>query len=180
MKKINPTLITTIYNSDTNIIAEDMIGYLICIYHNIYPTYLPLSEIQKEAVRLGLIEIKTDLPVFLIPLYNNEKTDDKWKWVEDKYIPLFKDVKKDNPIREVLPRMKKFFSKNIDIRIDEVIGASKMYIKETNYKYIRESRYFIYKGVGANQISDLLTYVEKYRKAENPITKDKDLSRILQ
>lgn len=181
MKGINQEVIKTIVNAKLDISTVDMVGYLLCMYYNLYPSYLPLQEMQEKAEGIGLIEIKTDIVKFLIPLFkdNKDEIDENWKWVEDEYIPLFKEVGKGNPIREVLPRMKKIFANNPDIRKDEVIEATKMYIRNTITKYIRESRYFIMKGVGVQQTSDLLTWIDNYRKLNKPI-QQRDLSRTMQ
>lgn len=76
--------------------------------------------------------------------------------------------------------MKKLFYENPDIRVDEIIGASKMYIRNTNNKYIREARYFIYKGIGADKVSDLLTWIEKYRIAATSNMEGRAISRTMQ
>ena len=181
MKGINSKIIEHIAASDSEVATVDMIGYLICIYHNIYPTYLPLPEIESEAVRIGLIETENQRANLLIPLYTadkNEELEEKWKWVIEEYIPLFKEVGKGSSPREVLPRMKKLFSENPDVRVDEVIEATKMYIRNTNNKYIREARYFIHKGMGTDKISDLLTWIEKYRAST--VTTERALSRVMQ
>ena len=72
------------------------------------------------------------------------------------------------------------FYENPDIRVDEIIGASKMYIRNTNNKYIREARYFIYKGVGTDKVSDLLAWIEKYRTATTSNTEGRAISRTMQ
>lgn len=183
MKGINSKIIEHIATSDSEVATVDMIGYLICIYHNIYPTYLPLPEIESEAVRIGLIKTENQKASFLIPLYTadkNEELEEKWKWIIKEYIPLFKEVDKSSSPKEVVPRMKKLFYENPDIRVDEIIGASKMYIRNTNNKYIREARYFIYKGVGTDKVSDLLTWIEKYRIATTSNTEGRAISRTMQ
>lgn len=117
---------------------------------------------------------------FILSSIYKDEVDAAWNWVVTDYIPLFKEYGKANPKREVITRMKKFFAENPSIRADEVIGATKMYIKATNTKFIRESRYFIHKGVGTEKISDLLNWVEMYRELNLSGTQDRDITRKLQ
>ena len=76
--------------------------------------------------------------------------------------------------------MKKFFSENPDVRKEEVIGATTMYIRSTEAKYIRLPHYFISKGVGSEKTSDLFNWIEKYRITHAPETGQRDISRNLQ
>lgn len=76
MKGINSKIIEHIAASDSEVATVDMVGYLICIYHNIYPTYLPLPEIEAEAVRIGLIKTENQKVSLLIPLYTVDKNEE--------------------------------------------------------------------------------------------------------
>lgn len=76
--------------------------------------------------------------------------------------------------------MKKFFSENPDVRKEEVMGATIMYIRSTEDKYIRLPHYFISKGVGSEKTSDLFNWIEKYRITHAPETGQRDISRNLQ
>ena len=63
--------------------------------------------------------------------------------------------------------MKRLFVENPDIRKDEVMGATEFYLKNTDPKFIRLSHYFIQKGIGVDKISDLTTWIDKYRKYQD-------------
>jgi hypothetical protein len=75
--------------------------------------------------------------------------------------------------------MKRFFAENPEIRKEDVIEATKMYIRETNdHTYLRLPHYFIFKGVGLNRISDLSFWIDKYKET-NQISQERSLDKII-
>ena len=66
--------------------------------------------------------------------------------------------------------MKAFFIDNPEIRKEDVIGATKMYIQNLdNPKYLITSHYFITKGLGKDRVSQLEEWVEKYKLYINSV-----------
>ena len=118
--------------------------------------------------------------VFEEELIENTSTD-KFKWVS-KFRDLFKQANPDRwgTLSTCKERMKKFFSENPEVRIDEVISATAMYLNNTDRKYIMKSHKFIYDGVGTSKNSTLEEWIEKYREMLNNTQAPKDITDKLQ
>jgi len=149
-----------------NIRKDDGICYLISIYYNFKPDYIP--DVLKQKIHTSKIfEVDSNDSIqWNIPLFYNQET--KFEWVKTEYLTLFRQAsfEKSGHIKESIRRMKKFFADNPDVRKDEVISATDMYLRNTDYRYIRLPHYFISKGSGVNKTSDLLDWIEKYRESE--------------
>lgn len=150
-----------------NIKIPDGITYLLTIYYDIKPTYIPnivVSKIEQS----GIYEIEDDKSIrWIVPLFEEQITG--FEWV-DEWRNLFKKI---NPQRAgikkaVLYRMKKFFATHPDIRVHEVIEATKMYLNTVEEsKYLKTSNKFILEGTGKSRVSYLKEWVEKYRQQED-------------
>ena len=142
---------------------DDGICYLISLYHNYNPTYIP--DTLKQKMNLTKIVVYDDKGglTWTIPLYSGAET--AFEWVNTEYVPLFKskNPKRGGKVREATSRMKKLFSTNPEIRKEDVIGATKMYLKNTDVMYIRLPHYFLEKGVGAEKTYDVLDWIDKYK-----------------
>ena len=96
-----------------------------------------------------------------------EKLDSKdpWAWVKDEYVAMFKakNPDKGGKVKECVMRMKKMFQENPEIRKEDVILTTKLYLSQTNSKYIRYPHYFLKKGVGTEAIYEFLDWYEKYK-----------------
>lgn len=149
------------------ITPDEAIPYLVSIYYNYNPLYIPI-ELKRKINSTGIVYERNGEIEWKIGLFEGQETT--FSWVKDEYVPLFKDAnsEKGGGVRESIARMKKFFSENPDIRKDEVIGATKLYLANTDPKYIRKTYYFIFKGSGISKISDLYDWVQKYRESEKP------------
>lgn len=57
----------------------------------------------------------------------------------------------------------RWFSNNPNYTFEDVVNATKLYIKEFNgdYRYLQQADYFIYKKDGKDEMSRLSTYVEE-------------------
>lgn len=154
------------------VFPADGICYLISLFHGYNPTYIP-EEIRKKVNMSGIVVNNNGNLHWNVPLYNNQMTG--FDWVTKEYIPLFEDANSDKrgSKASAISRMKKLFAKYPDIRKDEVLGATNMYILNTDSKYIRMSHYFIEKGAGAAKTMDILDWIEKYR-----LSKQNDTGRI--
>lgn len=151
------------------IFPADGICYLIAIYHGYEPTYIP-EELKMKINATGIIVEKNKNIHWNVPLYNKQVTG--FDWVKTEYVLMFKEANSDRGgnVRESIARMKKLFAKDPEIRKDDVIGATRMYLLNTDPRYIRRPHYFIEKGQGANKTFDILDWIDKYRLTKNEQT----------
>lgn len=150
-----------------NIPVNDGLSYLISVYFDTKPSYTPDIIVQK-VTRTGIVSLddKTKTLQWNIPLFDEQLTN--FEWVGTQWVTMFEKANKDRKggVKECTARMKKFFATNPDVRKDEVIGATEMYIKSVlNVNYLTTSHYFISKGSGADRTCQLFQWIEKYREA---------------
>jgi hypothetical protein len=162
--KINPQIIKVL--KENNINREEGLDILYLIYFDRYNSPL-ISSIWKEELLKTNIFITTKTGrKWNIPLFIDENVDTSW--VEPEYCTLFTELGKLPFVPECTKKMSAFLKLHTDITKEEIIEATKYYIRNTTTKYIRESHYFISKGVGSQQISDLYTYVGIIRNQNRP------------
>lgn len=149
------------------IVREDGIAYLLMRYFGCKPTFIPDSLVTKINMTGIIYMDKNNTLQWKIPLFNEQET--AFDWVKKEYQQLFKDANPDKAGNgnTCVRLMKAFFAANPDVRKDEVIEATKMYIKNNDPQYIRFSHYFISKGKGLNKIEELKDWIEKYRLWKN-------------
>lgn len=143
---------------------EDGMCYLISLYFGFDPSYIP-SNLKAKVNATKIVEKGSKGLQWNIPLFDKQET--AFKWVEDEYVPLIRESsQRDGPayITESVRRMKKFFSENPDVRKQDVMEATKMYVRQIDPNFIQYPHYFISKGKGAEKTSNLLTWIEKYRE----------------
>lgn len=148
----------------SNINLDEALLYLLSLYFEIRNDCIS-NQVKSKVHTLGIVKQSTTGLQWTIPLFEGAET--AFEWVKTEYIPLFTAAnrEKGGHVKESTIRMKKFFAENPDVRKDEVIGATQMYIRETpDSTYLRLPHYFIYKGVGLDRISDLNFWIEKYRE----------------
>ena len=141
---------------------NDSVGFLICLYYKIKPSYIP-KELQRKIFSTKIIDknYETDEIIWKVSLF--EETETGFEWIKD-WMDMFGRV---NPDRrgvktDVLRRMKKFFSNNPSIRTDDVIRATEFYIRGvSDSKYLKKSHKFIYEQDGTSM---LLEYVERLKE----------------
>ena len=141
-----------------------------------------IVEREKVIIYLYIKYLKLDIKTnilfnknFIDKIENKFKQDKNWKkkyfiqkcnnsFIKE-YINIFNSVnqnKKGNTMSCNL-KMTRFMLKNPEISEKDIIEATKRYISETDINYIRQSHYFIEKGLGVNRISDLLEWVNKIK-----------------
>lgn len=158
---------------------EDGLAYLISIYYDVRPSYTPPILIQKINVT-NILTLDEDRQLsWRFPLFIGEEVDDKrWLWVVE-WMDLFG---KTNPLRRgtkssVIRYMKVFFSENPEVRKEDVINATKLYLKNLESPtYLKKSHKFIYEGAGKYRVSLLEEWIEKY-KLFNVETEEENESR---
>ena len=112
-----------------------------------------------------------------IPLFSNMDTvATKWDWVKE-WNKIFGGInpRRKGSDKDCITRMKAFFADNPDVRKDDVIGATQMYIRSlSNPEYITSSHYFISKGIGRDRVSALSAWVDKYQTVMQDVVLPKD------
>lgn len=143
--------------------VADGISYLLMKYFDVVPSYVPEVLVTKmNSTGIYYLDRNNSLQ-WKVPLFNEQET--AFDWVKTEYVQQFVDANPDKRGNgnSSVRLMKKFFQTNPDVRKEEVIEATRMYIKNTDSRFIRLSHYFICKGKGANKIEELKDWVEKYR-----------------
>ena len=165
-------IITLNFNSEIreifnrhSISLHDGLSYLLCLHYGTDPSFIPETlESKVLATRIVTKNYDTGEVQWNIPLF--EETENGFEWISD-WMDLFKAV---NPERrgvkaDVLRRMKKFFVNNPSIRRDDVIEATKMYLKTVdNPTYCKKSHKFIYEQDGSSMLLDYVERIPDFRK----------------
>jgi hypothetical protein len=167
LNNINPE-ITKILKQH-NITNNAHIGILFLLNNGFTPTNSPQlfnPILQREVLATGIVKCHqeqngTFLFHFEVPLLST--SENAWDWVQD-YCNMFKkaNLQSGGYVREATIRLKKLFSTNPEIRKDDILGATELYLKNTDPKFIGLPHYFIEKGVGSNKTQKVLTWVENY------------------
>lgn len=164
---------------DNSINKSDAICYLLSLYYGYKPTYIP-RELKIKINTTKIIVEKDGNLHWNIPLFEEQEVG--FEWVDSEYIELFKERKPSEGRykRECIKRMKALFAKHPDIRKDEVIGATILYLSATDPTYIRKPHFFIQKGQGVSKIQDILDWIERYRETKEPEEENRTITRKLQ
>lgn len=151
---------------DCKIARADGICCLLALFYGYKPTYIP-KDLKIKLNASGIYKEELGSITWKVPLFNTQVT--AFQWVKDEYVVLFKEhnSEKGGKVRESTARMKRLFAKNPDVRKDDVIGATKMYLLNTDPKYIRFPHYFIEKGKGGDKTYDIIDWIEKYKENQN-------------
>jgi hypothetical protein len=181
--EINPMIRETLRSF--SITEEDGIAYLLSIYFDCRPSYVPTILVQKMNVTniLGLDDDR--LLKWNIPLFDTTVEGiGKWDWVH-LWMEGFARINKSRKGTKstCVSRMKIFFSQNPDVRKEEVLGATELYFRSvSDPEYIFTSHYFIFKDKGANRTSALEQWIETYRESvqETPTSNRVHISNQMQ
>jgi hypothetical protein len=144
----------------TEILREFGIGeadglvYLFSLYYGKIPSYIP-QNIKARVNSTGIVTHDTHGGVkWTVPLFEGQETH--FEWVKSEYLGLFKHYKKHNKFkRECVLRMKKIFAENPEIRKQDVLGGTSLYIKDcirkgTSAQFVKSPHYFIEQRKGRN------------------------------
>lgn len=145
---------------DNKINVNDGKLVLIALYFNLKPTFVP-DDLKRKIFNLGLFT------------YDKSKKEIKWKfdlfntgeidWL-DEYRNLFIVVNKSRGggKQTVLNKLKKFMINYPTVTKEQIINATKLYLREQNPTYVMDSGYFIEK----NGNSKILEYLNRLDKEE--------------
>ena len=161
--------------------VKDGIAYLLSVYFDVVPEYVPVALSQK-IIKLKIFEwdVKTSTLRWNISLFSGEET--KFDWVTQ-YRDAFR---KRNPERggtlsACVARMKKFFAENPEVRVEEVNHAVGMYfLSVRDNQYLISAHKFIYSQSGAMKTSPLEEWIEKYREIAQEVDERTSLNNTLQ
>ena len=149
---------------DNKINVNDGKLVLIALYFNLKPTFVP-DDLKHKIFNLGLFT------------YDKSKKEIKWKfdlfntgeidWL-DEYRNLFIVVNKSRGggKQTVLNKLKKFMINYPTVTKEQIINATKLYLREQNPTYVMDSGYFIEK----NGNSKILEYLNRLDKEEEVST----------
>ncbi len=162
----------------SNINLDEALLYLLSLHFEIRNDCIS-DQVKSKVHSIGIVKQTSTGLQWALPLFEGAET--AFEWVKTEYIPLFTAAnrEKGGHVKESTIRMKRFFAENPEIRKEDVIEATKMYIRETNdHTYLRLPHYFIFKGVGLDRISDLNFWVDKYKET-NQISQERSLDKII-
>ena len=136
---------------------QDGLSYLICIYYDMFPTYVP-AALETKILSANIItkDYASGTIKWKMSLFEEQETG--FEWVKE-WMDLFKSV---NPERrgvkaDVLRRMKKFFANNPSVRKEQVFKATETYLKSVDHPmYCKKSHKFIYEQDGSSMLLDFV------------------------
>jgi hypothetical protein len=103
-------------------------------------------------------------------VYADIVVDDKdpWAWVKTEYCALFKakNPTKGGKVREATSRLKAMFRARPEIRKEDVLLTVKLYLSQTDSRFIRYPHYFLKKGQGTTAIYEFDDWYDKYLEAK--------------
>lgn len=160
----NSDVVQLLKDNDINVNDGKLI--LIALYFNLRPTFVP-DDLKHKIFKLGLFT------------YDKSKKEIKWKfdifntgeidWL-DEYRDLFKNVNKERKgdKKTVNNKLKKFMINYPTVTKEQIINATKLYLREQNPTYVMDSGYFIEK----NGNSKILEYLNRLNKEKEVTTFD--------
>lgn len=145
------------------------------------------EEILAEMIKEGLLSY-SELTGYKLVFHTFEEqtkesaASDKFSWVGE-FRDMFKRVNPDRwgTLSTCKERMKKFFSENPDVRKEDVLQATGLYLNNSDRRYIMKSHKFIFDGVGTSRNSTLEEWLEKLESIKNSqISSNQDVTDKLQ
>lgn len=150
------------YIQSSGVTVKEGKTYLLSLYFNTVPNYIPDVVIQKMN-RSGIYDFDTQSNTvrWLHPLFDEQQTG--FDWVKTEYRVLFSEFNKERKgtIGACVSRMKAFFVNNPEVRKQDVLDATVAYIKTVDLPmHLKSAHKFIKDGAGANAVSLLEQWVE--------------------
>lgn len=152
--------------SKVKIQKDDGICYLLSLFYGYKPEFIPDSFKQKMNIT-GIYQEDKGTIKWNVPLFEGQQT--AFDWVKKEYVQMFKNTNSDRGghVREATSLIKQLFAKNPVIRKDDIIGATRLYLLNTDPKYIMYPHYFIQKGSGASKTVTIMDWLDKYETAKD-------------
>lgn len=173
--KLNSKIIDIL--KECNIHVDDGVAYLMCLHYSVNCTFFP-QEFKVKMNMTGIYTSKEGSIHWNVPLIEEQVT--AFDWVKTEYCPMFEKLGKPASVKESISRMKKLFASNPEVRKDDVMEAARMYIRNTEQKYVMFPHYFISKGVGVNKTETIFEWLHKVNLVKQQKEERKSSSNILQ
>lgn len=143
---------------------------LLAIHFDLEADTIINEEVMKTINMTHIVEkdYNTNQLKWTIPLFENGEAG-AFEWVTD-WVKPFKDI--GGPARagvkkEIVARMKEFFTKNPEYRKEDVFKARDLYFTTVKPRgeMVKSPHKFIYEGMGLAKTSMLLLWCEKVKEA---------------
>jgi len=159
-----------------NINLADAIVYLLSIYYNQKPCYIP-DGLKRKVNSLKIVEYDNvkGKHNWRIPLFQQDVRS--FDWVLTEYLPIFEPFGKENTYKnECVKRMETLFRENPTLTKDAVLDGTKYYIyickrERRNPQYVSSPHYFIEKGMGRTRTNAVLTFIEMAQEERKKLSK---------
>lgn len=174
--KINPKIIEKLRKNKIDV--DEGVLCLLAVYFGISFSKISFDTLTKISEVDDTSKTEDNLVWEFNLFYDPNKVPTPFDWVEEEYIHLFKKVGKGGYVKESVARMKKLFSENPSLRKEDVLNGARLYLFNTNPKFVRLPHYFIRKGVGVNTTQDILQWIERAKELEEA-SQDRDDNRSL-
>lgn len=175
--KVNPKVLEKLKSH--NIYIEDGLLYLISIYYKLEASYIPSNlKLKVNSTNIFTVDSKKRV-TWNIPIFEEQLSNFEW-------VKHFRDAfKKRNKERAgslvtCVERFKEYFANNPHIRVDDVKGATKLYLNSVkDPEYIMKAQNFIFVGTKNKRVSELDNWIQIYKEAEKTATKRSGLSNTM-
>ena len=128
-----------------------------------------IPEEVISAINLTKIVIKDyglGTHVWTIALFELPQAGD-FSWVQEWTREFgLRNREREGSWRDAITRMQRFFHKYPEYSKEDILAATKLYLRVTTPTFIMKSHKFIFDGVGEMQKSTLLEYCEKVKKRD--------------
>lgn len=159
-REFNPQLKMLL--EENNIDVNNALCYLLSVFYELDCSCFS-DRLKKEVQLLNIFVLKYEKKEVVWEISLFKDFDVNFDWVNE-YRDLFKNVnpKRNGSKQVVTSRMRKLFSLYPDIRKDEVLGATKLYLDSVdNYNYITTAERFLFQDRDGSPIID---WIEKFRE----------------
>lgn len=158
--RINPNLKDIFQHH--NIDYDEGILYLLSLYFGVKMDEIKFEKTIKQVNICKIVErdLNTKSLTWNEPLFEGQNT--AWEWLSE-YRKMFTAVNKSRggSMPAITVRMKKFFAEQPHVRKEDVMEATRMYMRTiSNPQYLQSADYFISKGMGADRTSKLLEHID--------------------
>lgn len=175
--KVNTKIIDTLRVN--NISVDDALLYLISLYYKLDVSYIPNNlKLKVNSLNICSIDSKRRI-TWNIPIF--EEQLENFEWVKN-FRDAFKkkNIERAGSLITCVERFKEYFANNPHIRVDDVKGATKLYLNQTDPNYIMKSQNFIFMGTKNKRTSELDNWVERFKETIKIASGRKDSSNTMQ
>lgn len=140
-----------------NIPLTEGLSILLDLYYGLTPSYVP-QDLKRKVLSCGILNYSygTSTVEWNTPLFEEQVTG--FEWITE-YMNLFRDVNasRRGVKKDCLVRMKRFFVNNPAVRVEDVMRATRQYLKTLNNPtYCKMSHKFIYEQDGTSMLASYL------------------------